>query len=1287
MNPVEHITGAGADRLTLKKIITDLLNKILHRKKLEEIAEQAVEAQRRRQEREAEINQQRSEDEFSEKDARRRYRQARSARIEEASEQVAREKRLEEVLAKLDNVVSDAKARPHGSDQLIRQLESRNVRTAIENLMRASPVAVEVVNDLVSCGRELYGNVGRLIECSQKLTYEAEKSLPNWQRSLGPIFDAISVRAKELLKEEMQMKKKVAEEKGGRGPENYAKLLDDHPQIIATAAEIQSLSSDQTWEQAVDSLVRNVRPIVHQVEDWARRDRALPDAEIAVPRQMVAPIDRVWGEIERRMATGDVGVEDLQEAYKKIREEEAKIYPADVPPGSEAYIRAVRAIDQYTEEKIKLLQEKLQEKLRQETPHIKAGITDPEEFLRRIIEYKGHLGGLFHESPEMEKLFLSRTREGRRFRDQVFLKIHHSILMDQKNSSHDNFGLYERADFSTFIGLLHTGFEKYRIPETNQSMGQALSDYYNNLSNAIRQCRDLDFWASKPGANIQDFNKSLSLFQNEYINAATMLPAVNAAFRAYELTLRSIMSSNDGYIPPALIEYTAPGLGSEWDRWSYDALQQMIDMGVVPEIYRDEETGLHRTGKDGHTLELLRDEQTHEVIPVKLSDLSEDEKMMYMTLAKGLGMVSARFIEMFANCKIPGSEQPDRGIDQFHSTPYEGVAKAMNYFSTYLHKWKMGSYKYFYLLNQLIPDKRRWVNDSRGAIEAYMAYQDGTFEEKYGTEAKRFMDLMNFSRISSAIGLKTLWRQWDSTVTWNDKQREWLGGPTQLALSGRYAQEAVKRFLVVNKYREMYRQELIQRNQAQPGLNLPTSGARFDMLWQEYGAAKYSSQIDREWEKLTGLHPKKGKQHTPLRHQTEHLINAYQKAFQARVWVEMAMRNPLVVAHSLKVDMPLVGIDGKKGTTLHHLLVQDILGITPEDTKYAPLYGKAGYGATPEERQKRYMKEVLRLEQDLAAVREIAIEKGDDLTEADFRAVIKDPHRLEQALEYWRKVRQVILGTDNLAEARRLYDRFGLRLLDNGTDYAWDYEKIHKIDEVLDELMSEHTGNVASVVGQDGAPIGLRFLLKQAIETTPEWIYGTDDIAFRKMDILNLGSRQWLRRGGDIAAHEAGGDAVVDYFRHFLTPKPDKHKLAEQLNKVVDAYSGDMIEIGWSVAGNLAYMTDRLYTWDWKRFGSAAQKDVWGTQRGVDAWMANARREFWDALEHLDVLPPHSHFYHYNWISPEGNLQDIHKLREMCNADNISVWKEIIALGLLIAIAYTIYKALTAKEEEGGGHH
>ncbi len=1269
------------------------------------LAKGGEEARRKRAQYETEKEREEAQRKQKEKEKLRAYHEAGSAEVIEMEAEMARTQRKAKVKERLAETARSNEHDLAGSDYLTRIIRADgDVQEALNELIDESSAGAEAVYTLLTKGAEIHGSAISLIKYAQRLTFEAEKA--GVRPQLKDLFGAISNRAQDLLQEEYGMAQKLAHAQRQPGYRNAYEFLHQESDIVMSG-EKDNLSKavsdtkgdvdeEQTWNRwkgAVDRLVQEPRP---EKPDASMRTQWVKDSDTSssqmVAGHVVSSIDRIWSELERKEATAEVTVDDLFHAQREIREEEARFIPKDVPPGSDAYNRAVRTLNEYTDNKYNELVRKLKEKLRNEKPVVRQGIINEDDFLIEMANNKGHMGHLLELHPEMYKRFIGIEPECRRFRDRVFLTIHSGILNDQRQSSDKNFNLYEMADFSTFNDLLRLTMGKLTVKATGRSLGETLTEHYINLSNTIRQCRDIDFWASQPGATSENFSKSLGMFQNEYVKEAFNIPAVNAAFRTYEETLRSIMASNDGYIPPALIEYNPTEGASFWDNWSQRMLEQKISMGSVPDVMRDGHFGLTITDEDGHSV--MMDMKN----PLKMDTLSKEEIKMYMTLAKGMGMAWGRFPEIFATQRVPGSDNPSMGAEGFHSVPYEGVAKALNYFNLYIEKWKIGSFTYFHLLNQLIPDEKNKItvdeNDSTSAYRAFMAYQDGTFEEKYGKEAKRFVDMTNFSGISSGVGKDTLWRQYDMTYKWSDKHRELLGGPTRLALSSRFAGEKVKDFLVVSKYQEEYRQEIIKQNQQQPGLNRPTSGAGFDKLWEEYGKTKYQSRINIEWDKLNGKDPAKGIQHTPLAEKTDHLVDAYKKALKARIWVEMAMRNPLVVAHSLKVDLPLVGIEGKKKMKLHNLLVQDILGIPPEDTKYGEKWGRAVDKSSPSREQQRYMTNVLSFEGDLAAVREWAINESRDLTEDDFVKVIKDKARLGHALQYWKKVRQIILGTDNTAAAKDLYERFGLKVI-NGEDYAWDYGKIHDTSDRKDGIsatlhhITEH-GQKVQLRTQDGKSFTVDNMIAEAVKMEPEWILGTDDMAFNRLDILNLGSRQLLRRGGDIAAHEAGGQGVAKYLMDGIVPTPDKNDLAKMLKEIRNAYLGDQIEAGWQVVGNLAYMTDRLFAWDWNRLGSSAQLDVWGTRRGVAAWMANGRREFWDAIEHQNVLPPHGHFYYYN-TNVRGEKTDIHTLRKLAHADNSDVWKEIIMLGMLVALAMTVYRALTAPSEEeeggGGGHH
>lgn len=1323
-NPERGPSGTH-DRKGLFKKLSELLRQIFSKKMRAKIEAErrAKEGKKARRERASyETKEKRGEEEnrWKAEDETRAYHDAKSAEIERVEAQVARARRAEEVKRMLNEAVRDFEKRPLGSDYLLNEIgRDENLRTALIELIERSSSAAEAINSLIDKEAKVHGKATKLIILAHRLSHEASKEAGTLDK-LRAVFKKISSRTQDLIIKEVEIREKQARRERKHGP-TVIEILEQDPGVILTEEEKRDLRetipladgrtdwkrTKEKWKETIDKIVTNPRePASPDKSDWVT-SAGTPSDQIVIGN-MVAPIDKIWGEIERREGTkeGILSVDDLVEFSDQIKIAESQAYPKDIPAGTDDYNKAVQELGKHTDERLNLLAEKLKQRLREETPVMKEGIDNEKEFLLEMIRNKGRLGGLLKLNPEMEELFLGTGERSGRFRTRIFLKIHSAILSDQRNASRDNFGLYERADFTTFVDLIRMRLELI-VPETGETLGKTWVDHFNNLSSAIRQSRDIDFWASQPGANIENFNKSLGMFQNEYTYQATGIPAVVAAFHAYEVALRSIIDTNDGYLPPALIEYNDALKGFFWDNRAKEMLvKQMISAGAVPDLYRDPVTYLHQVNPDGHT---LRQEGT-----LKLP-LSEDEISMYMVLAKGIGMSSLRYIEIMANTRVAGSKHPEYALEGFRSMPYENLCKAMNYFNVFVHKWKIGSYRYFHLLNLLIPEGRKIKvsqDDITEGVRAFMAYQkhDGTFEKEFGEKAKRFIDLTNFSGCSSALGKTTQWRQYDSTIDWSDKQRELLGGPTQLILIDKYIPAKVKDFLVVDKYKEEYRQLVIENNKGLlEGQKLAISGPGFAKLWREYGESKYSAKIAKEWDKLMGKDPLKGLRHTPLRHETKDLIKAYEKAFIARLWVEMAMRNPLVVAHNLKVDIPLVAAEGTKKTKLHNLLIQEILDIPLEDTKYGEKYGRAGYAHTPTIRQQDYMKAVLLLEGDLAAVKEKAVREGRDLRVSDFN-IIKDEARKRHALKYWQRVRQVILGTDDLSEAGRFYDNFGLKLMENGEDYEWDSHKIHKLmtdkkDGYLDEL-EEHLNErdkktkelkrpVGIIETKDGRKIRLPFLLKKAIETKHEWILGTDDMAMGKMDWLNLGSRQWLRRGGDVAAHHAGSEKATLYLTN-LKPSPDKHKLAEALLEMRDAYSGDMIEVGWKVGTNLAYMTDRLFALDYKRFGSAAQLDVWKTRRNVAAWTANGRREWWDILEHMDVFPPNAHFYGYEHIA--GENIDIHTLRKMCHADNVDVWKEIITLGILIALAMTLWRALTAPSEEeaagggdggggGGGHH
>ncbi|MBM3283510.1 hypothetical protein FJY90_04635 [Candidatus Gottesmanbacteria bacterium] len=1282
--PVESPTLIGDKRTLLERFIESLRR--LFRRKLE--LEKAEEAQSEMREAETKSKRNRADREKDREDKNRDYQKRLSEEDTVGSLDAARQLRAQEVKANLTRFIE--KHGRAGSGYIYELVRDESLRRGLDNLIDESPAAANLINNLVTQGAELYGNPTALLNIGRNLLYEAQ--VARMPEAVRPLLNQMADTVKKRLPEVIEVYNRQAHH---RGEKEYDRKewLQERLDLKIDPADLSRLDSRE-WVSAIDNMLTN------PPQDVPGRDMTWTDVgdiqhsldSADPPRELVTSVEEIWQKVERSEKAGEepLSVDEIKQLEREILAAQSRTFPKDVIPGTEAYHKIVYASDKFINERLDKLGRQLSERLKTDRPPLRKGITDTAEFLDEMARHPGNLGNLLNYNPEMEKLLVGdvpisdqeQQEKSARFRNQVFLTIHSQILTDRSSSSHENFGLHERADFTTFTNLIRSKMADRIRPETGLAFGQSWVDWFSNLSTTIRLSRDIDFWAAQPGASIDDFNKSLSLFATQNSVQALSMPAVEVAFRAYEDALNSIKTSNGGYIPPPMVGYDAGHMVSYWDTSAQLMLERKILAGVVYDTARDKRGQFPIMDRDGHTLKLGK---KFDLNTLKKEDRQDLELSMYMTLAKGFGLASLRFLEMFANSRVPGSTQPGFNMDSFHSQPYEGPARALNYFATMIHKWKFGAYRYMHMMNTLLPevDKIRHI-DSREPMKAYIAYRDGTFAEKYGKKAKRLIDKMNFSGFSSAFGPPyTTWRHMDTTIGWSDKNRELLGGPTQIMLSERFAKERIKDFLVVGKYREMYR-----RTMAQAGM--PTSGTEFDRLWQERGKPMYDHQIETEWEKLQKDHK--------LKKQIEHLKERYKKAFISRVWVETAMRNPLAVAHNLEVTVPNAGFendpDPKKKVRkvkLHSYLIEQVLGISPEDLKYADVSGRAGPYTSPSEKQRGYIAEVMSLEADLAAVREIAIngslqridgvvdEGNRELKESDFD-VIKSRENKQQALRYWKLLRKLMFGDEDPRKHEELYEKLGLKLSENGQDYGVDWKKIEDIDKILEDLGDKSSG-VAGVFE------GKVMLNKDLAEKEWENIFGTDDTAYRKMAILNLGARQWVRRGGDAMAHYHGGERVGQYLSRDLLPNPDVEKLAEALMEIRNIYEGDMIEAGWQVVGLLVHGTARLYSLDIKRLGSAAQLDIWPTRRGVAAWTANGRRKFFDAIEHADVLPPQAEAWGYD--IPE--YTDIHELRKLNRADNVDVWIEIITLGIAMAVIITIWRGLTAKSEEeeesgGGGH-
>ncbi len=1171
---------------------------------------------------------------------------------------------------------------------------------------------------LLSADESVHGNPQRLLQAGTILLHEAqrvEQDIPHTQAVLKivPILEGIKEQVAELEKKEYEQARQRVAQEGGKF-DRVAWLNERFNMDIDTAAQTMNGKSESEQDAIVLQKYRDRRDEAlsahaqfrdrSQESAWAKTPEVTDPIKGKVPEKFVNDLEGIWSKIVREEDARGLSSAELLDYKKKIIDLEHKAQPREMMTGTKGFESSLRAIHDSAEQKLNALSAIAVARKEKESPMLSTGKQTKKSFLENLSE-PGQFGHMLRQNPHIRELLSNYDEDAAHFRDQVFLKLHKNVLNFRRDSSNDSFGLYERGDFTTFVNMITSSMSQRKDTRSGSTVGQRLGEHYVNLSNAIRLSRDIDYQASQPGGDMKTFTRIAALYQNEYVQEGFAMPGVAQAFREYETTLRGIMNAHDGYIPPALVEYDAVSGDAYWDQRTKLALEKIAAQGQMRDVVRDKENSyLHKVNPDGRTVELDKTPESAERMKKMIEEDTEGLAVnMYMTLAKGFGMASLRYLEMFANSRVPGSDQPFHGMPGFHSIAgYEGTASALNFTSVVFHKFKIGSYKYFHLMNMLLPPEEALAADTNNAYESvqtYMAYRDGTLE-KTNPKAKRLLDVYNFT--SGESSLKSGWRYMDSSIKWTDKEREKLGGGARLLMAKAFAEERVQELLILNEFKERFLHDVVLKHNADLRRRnipeehwLPTAGPRFDALFDSRGRSipEYNREINQRLLEIEGKQKDGKRVHTPTRHHYEELRDAYKKAYQARVWVEMVMRNPLTAAHQVSLDVPALGGKTTTGMSLHTLLLEKVLGISLEDLRYATVVEKQGDGpnatihirqkggqfTTPTEEQRAHLNEVLDMEADLATVREIAIREQRDLRESDFTEAINGEgadHRRARALDYWKLCRQAMLGSDANGRAEELYRHIGLTM---NPDIVGDYVvNWHVVEGIEKNLAAMSVGGGATFTTAAGEHISTGTLLHRAVNANLDKI-SMDDLAADQLDFMNLGSRSWVRKAGDIAAHVDGGGAMMEIFDKLILPTPDMNEIAKKMKEMIHIYGSDDIEIGYNVAGMLATAIDKLYSYDFRRGGSAAQKVVWQGIQGVEAWWPNERWTWWHTLEHADVLPPHGHSFDFGY--------DKFTIHDLMNKKRIMAqyWIQMILMGGLIAAAITAWQAAQQRDDEGGG--
>ena len=858
--------------------------------------------------------------------------------------------------------------------------------------------------------------------------------------------------------------------------------------------------------------------------------------------------------------------------------------------------------------------------------------------------------------------------------DYWFYRIMDTLLADKSHvESRELFGLYPAGDMDEFLKVVG------EIPKT----GAAWVDHYRVLLESIKQMHDQDYYAVHSSGDVKSFVQGAALCRNSYITTSLAHPGVATAWRAYENALLMIRDSNRGYTPPELFQYSDATGKLYWDELAESLFMDAVRAGQIKER-RVGENGFYLYGAD-------RKPVYDETKPLTEEDFSGEYGRLrlraIMKMAKGLGVVSMRNLEIMGKSKGPGSGHKEFGADPgegaFHSVPYEGIVRWLEPFVHWFSKYNQGGSRAVPILSMIISDDPRKIPDTAESVkDVYVALREGGLEavmKKYTgkVDNKRLTDLENMFSFSGFFGTMSKWRVVDATMGFDDWQKGYLGGAIRLELNGGWAGDIVQgRFegkiggadfiTVTRKYKEMYRQDLLNSgiDQYRDVANNPEEFARW---WEKKGKKDiYKYQINKEMEEF--------KKNKNVKEALDKLTENLTTALNTKTWIEMVLRNPLEVAKLLETEENIhVGQTMINKRPIRQRIIKEILGvdIDADITSYR----------TPSEYLEQNLKQVARLEGAIFGVQQIAVSENRDLTLKDFDKAITDPVLNTQAKLYWQKVKNYTLGDFADGVKDRWMEKIGLSGADKkesrGLNINWEKLQTVKWDEVFNKKGS--------------------LLTKDWVDKKWRYLFSTDDVAWDKFDLDNLGERHPFRRAGDFSSHQEGVSLVTDYMNDHMLYHGDKKDLVEMLEKIHHAFRGSDVNVGYDVVGWMTQLSIMMYRKDdWTKIpilgpllGMGKKHSIMQRMAdevsGGDAWGAMDVIEFLKMIKGKDLLPPGptNPLTGEKWASDLVRY-DFKQMKKRMGGTDADILYEWLSLGIPLAFLLTGISSATKKSEEEG---
>lgn len=855
-------------------------------------------------------------------------------------------------------------------------------------------------------------------------------------------------------------------------------------------------------------------------------------------------------------------------------------------------------------------------------------------------------------------------------RDYIFYHILENLIYNARAVDSRQLIPFEASrKLETFFGILGGARDS-----KGNNIGKKLVGHYEKLRNIIEKAHDMDFYAAHPQQDMEGFINSTAFFTNTYIDFGFQNPMVALGKRLYEQALLQIREDHNGYIPREYLEWTTGHGGIKLDERVETLLRQAIENGQLFKTPIDPITQLPKLDIAKRMKQGGKDERDRIDMNAlyggeppgsqswrrALGDLLISSALKQ---SKGLALVDMRFLEIISRSKGTSSMMKVRKEGDhynfsgpgFGSIPYEGIARHIEPIIHYFTRFPTGIPKINAFFSQYITDNPFFK--PQDIIEMMRLQSNGKqkeMEEKFGKEVTtRLFSMDNPFSFSGMWGNYTGWRVAGSTMGWDDWKKERLSTANKLSLVG---DRFVRRGLgedhgwshgntrnikadawsktenyfnreddkytgsegkTAKEYykdlREEYRQFLKSSSDV-TSIRTADNEIEFEKQWLNQGLKEVDPSTGISYQKRLEDHfkdVKKRNRGVDFDHHMEEMAQKLERGYKSRIWIQAAMRNPLVVAREWEVDWKASGGFERKDSPLRKKIIKEILPNIDLD--------RVGREGQTTKEEMAMLDQVTRLEGALSSVREIALRENRDLTESDFETIGKEnPNQTESekianlalrknALRYWEMVKEEMLGRDEsgkMRTAEEWYKELGIEDAEPNDDIK-KYMKDHDIHDISDDMFEglrkhkisweqiekididvHHRGRGRKK--EDGSyetfsildhGHGLKSNLLNSWVVDRDWryLFSTEDMGWEYLSVTELGERNPVRRAGDLKAHvdfNAGLDTLfMDIIKpHFV--EEEFHKTMWQMWKAMSADDGNQ---AYDSCGRIFNSTMKMY--------------------------------------------------------------------------------------------------------------